>query len=95
MKSRLTYLKVAFASVFLAGAMANVLAAEVGMPSQIPHDISAYQITPEMNACLMCHKQENSMAGAANISASHYTDDGKLNQVQYICTVCHTPAEAK
>ena len=40
-----------------------------GVPPQIPHDISAYKITPEMNPCVMCHG-DKTKSGAAKVAGS-------------------------
>jgi len=98
MKTIFSYIKVALASACLATMMSAAMAAADGTPGMIPHDISSYQITPEMNACVMCHRKENSMAGAANIPVDHFKGtDGqegdKVTQARYVCTACHAPAE--
>ena len=99
MRSKFTYMKIALASVFLTGAMTTAVAAQTdGMPAMIPHDIASYQITPAMNACVMCHRKENSMAGASNVPVTHFTGtDGQegdnVTNARYVCTSCHSPAD--
>lgn len=99
MKTIFSSIKVTLASAFVATMMCAAMGASAqGVPATIPHDISSYQITPEMNACVMCHRKENSMAGATNVPASHFKGtDGqegdKVTEARYVCTSCHTPAE--
>lgn len=98
MKTVFSYIKLILASVCMVTMMNAAMAQEAdGTPAMIPHDISSYQITPEMNACVMCHRKENSMAGAKNMPVSHFTGtDGKegdkVTQARYVCTACHAPA---
>ena len=97
MKTIFSYIKVALISVGLATMMSAAMAAD-GTPGMITHDISSYPITPEMNACVMCHRKENSMAGASNTPVDHFKGtDGqegdKVTQARYVCTACHAPAE--
>ena len=99
MKTKVTYMKIALASVFLAGAMTTTFAANSDeLPAMIPHDIASYQISPTMNACVMCHRKENSMGGAADVPTTHFTGtDGqegeKVTNARYVCTSCHSPAD--
>ena len=67
-----------------------------GVPPQIPHDISAYKITPEMNPCVMCHG-DKTKSGAAKVAGSpqampadHFAkDSNKPDAMHNTCTMCH------
>ena len=64
------------------------------VPPMIPHPIAAYiPITPEKNACLMCHVPGQPGMKAAKgsptpLPPSHVTD-GTVNPNRYECLLCH------
>lgn len=64
------------------------------MPPMIPHPIQAFiPITPEKNACLMCHRpgvpgQAVKAGSPTPLPPSHVTD-GKVNPNRYECLLCH------
>lgn len=68
----------------------------VNQPPMIPHAVKGYQITKNVNQCLMCHSVEGSrVTGATRISPTHFADrDGKIVGGQtaprrYFCLHCH------
>lgn len=64
------------------------------VPPMIPHPIAAYiPITPEKNACVMCHVpgqpgMKVSKGFPTPLPPSHVTD-GKVNPNRYECLLCH------
>jgi cytochrome c-type protein NapB len=67
-------------------------------PPIIPHNIKGYQITRNVNMCLVCHaKTAAPTTGATPVGKSHYVDrDGKdyspsISTRRYFCLQCHVP----
>jgi cytochrome c-type protein NapB len=67
-------------------------------PPVIPHNIKGYQITRNVNMCLVCHaKTAAPTTGATPVGKSHYVDrDGKdyspsISTRRYFCLQCHVP----
>ena len=66
-------------------------------PPLIPHNVKGYQITRNVNMCMVCHAAKNApRTGATPVGASHYLDrDGrKLENIstrRYFCLQCHVP----
>ena len=66
-------------------------------PPIIPHNIKGYQITKNVNMCMVCHAAKNApRTGATPVGASHYLDrDGKqldnISARRYFCLQCHVP----
>jgi len=66
-------------------------------PPIIPHNIKGYQITKNVNMCMVCHAAKNApRTGATPVGASHYLDrDGKklenISTRRYFCLQCHVP----
>jgi cytochrome c-type protein NapB len=64
-------------------------------PPVIPHHIKGYQITKNVNTCLVCHsKSASPQTGARPVGKSHYVDrDGKelatVSTRRYFCLQCH------
>lgn len=63
-------------------------------PPMIPHPIAAYiPITPEKNACVMCHiPGEPGMKvakGSPTPLPPSHVSDGKVNPNRYECLLCH------
>ena len=64
-------------------------------PPVIPHNVKGYQITLNVNTCLVCHSRSAApQSGATPIAASHYAGrDGKVTQNvstrRYFCLQCH------
>ncbi|TCJ95877.1 periplasmic nitrate reductase subunit NapB [Volucribacter psittacicida] len=68
----------------------------VNQPPMIPHAVKGYQISKNVNQCLMCHSVEGSrVTGATRISPTHFADrDGNIVAGQtaprrYFCLHCH------
>lgn len=71
---------------------------ELGMPTSIPHAVSAYlPITIEKNACLSCHRASTSdkVHVKGEIPASHYISSEKLSGERYECMLCHGETNAQ
>lgn len=68
----------------------------VGAPGVIPHPVEAYTpITPEKNACTMCHRAAKEAASKkGEIPLTHFVD-GKLSGARYECLLCHVPSTGK
>jgi cytochrome c-type protein NapB len=66
-------------------------------PPVIPHNIKGYQITKDVNTCLVCHSRSNApQAGATRVPRSHFVGrDGKplptVSTRRYFCLQCHVP----
>ncbi len=66
-------------------------------PPVIPHNVKGYQITKNVNMCMVCHAAKNAPRwGATPVGASHYLDrEGrKLENIstrRYFCLQCHVP----
>jgi len=66
-------------------------------PPIIPHNIKGYQITKNVNMCMVCHaKTAAPTSGATPVGKSHYLDrDGKdspnISTRRYFCLQCHVP----
>jgi len=70
----------------------------VQQPPVIPHNIKGYQITKNVNMCMVCHaKTAAPTTGATPVGKSHYVDrDGKdtspgISTRRYFCLQCHVP----
>ena len=70
----------------------------VNQPPMVPHSVSGYQVTKNVNQCLNCHSVEASrVTGATRISPTHFTDrDGNVvagatAPRRYFCLSCHVP----
>lgn len=67
----------------------------VNQPPMIPHSIKGFQVTKNVNQCLMCHSPANArVTGATRISPTHFMDrDGNLTSQlsprRYFCLQCH------
>ncbi len=66
-------------------------------PPMVPHNVEAFMITKELNACTYCHMPEASkLLGATKFPKTHLSELGgeakgeELNQIYYNCTQCHT-----
>lgn len=66
-------------------------------PPIIPHNVKGYQITKNVNMCMVCHAAKNAPRwGATPVGVTHYVDrDGnKLSNIsarRYFCLQCHVP----
>lgn len=66
-------------------------------PPIIPHNVKGYQITKNVNTCMVCHSSTAApRTGATPVAKSHYVDrDGKVLQTvsarRYFCLQCHAP----
>jgi cytochrome c-type protein NapB len=66
-------------------------------PPIIPHNIKGYQITKDVNMCMVCHSSKAApRTGATPVAKSHYLDrDGKqlpnISTRRYFCLQCHAP----
>jgi len=66
-------------------------------PPVIPHNIKGYQITKNVNTCLVCHSRSAAQqSGATAVARSHYLGrDGKelptVSTRRYFCLQCHVP----
>src|SRR5215831_233917 len=66
-------------------------------PPIIPHNVKGYQITKNVNMCMVCHAAKNAPnTGATPVGASHYRDrDGNvltnISTRRYFCLQCHVP----
>jgi cytochrome c-type protein NapB len=66
-------------------------------PPTIPHKIDGYEITLNVNRCMMCHsRQRTEEFQAPMVSATHFMnrDHDYLAQIsprRYFCTQCHVP----
>jgi cytochrome c-type protein NapB len=66
-------------------------------PPVIPHNVKGYQITKNVNMCMVCHSSKAAReTGATPVAKSHYLDrDGKelpnISARRYFCLQCHAP----
>lgn len=66
-------------------------------PPVIPHNIQGYQITKNVNMCMVCHNPNRGpQIGATVVGNSHYFDrDGvpltNISTRRYFCLQCHVP----
>jgi len=66
-------------------------------PPIIPHNIKGYQITKNVNMCMVCHSSKAAPStGATPVSGTHYLDrDNNLlpniSTRRYFCLQCHAP----
>jgi cytochrome c-type protein NapB len=66
-------------------------------PPIIPHNVKGYQITRNVNTCMVCHSRKAApQSGATPVGKSHYLDrDGKqtpnISTRRYFCLQCHVP----
>ena len=66
-------------------------------PPVIPHNVKGYQITKDVNTCLVCHSRAAApRMGATPVGRSHYAGrDGKelptVSTRRYFCLQCHVP----
>ncbi len=66
-------------------------------PPVIPHNVKGYQITKDVNMCMVCHSSKAApRTGATPVAKSHYLDrDGKelpnISTRRYFCLQCHVP----
>jgi len=66
-------------------------------PPVIPHNIKGYQITKNVNTCMVCHSSSAApRTGATPVSGTHYLDrDNNLlpniSARRYFCLQCHAP----
>jgi cytochrome c-type protein NapB len=66
-------------------------------PPVIPHNVKGYQITLNVNTCLVCHSRSAApQTGATPVARSHYLgrDGQELQTVstrRYFCLQCHVP----
>lgn len=66
-------------------------------PPVIPHNVKGYQITKDVNMCMVCHSGKAApRTGATPVAKSHYLDrDGKelptISTRRYFCLQCHVP----
>ena len=66
-------------------------------PPVIPHNVKGYQITKNVNMCMVCHSSKAApRTGATPVSKTHYIDrDGKvlpnISTRRYFCLQCHAP----
>jgi len=66
-------------------------------PPVIPHNIKGYQITKDVNMCMVCHNPNRGpQVGATVVGNSHYFDrDGvpqtNISARRYFCLQCHVP----
>jgi cytochrome c-type protein NapB len=66
-------------------------------PPLIPHNVKGYQITKDVNMCMVCHNPKRGPeVGATVVGNSHYFDrDGvpqtNISARRYFCLQCHVP----
>jgi len=66
-------------------------------PPIIPHNVKGYQITRNINTCMVCHSRKAALnTGATPVGKSHYVDrEGKehpnISTRRYFCLQCHVP----
>jgi len=66
-------------------------------PPIIPHNVKGYQITKNVNTCMVCHSRKAAPnTGATPVGKSHYVDrEGKehpnISTRRYFCLQCHVP----
>lgn len=66
-------------------------------PPVIPHNVKGYQITKNVNMCMVCHSSKSAArTGATAVSGTHYLDrDNNLlpniSTRRYFCLQCHVP----
>ena len=66
-------------------------------PPVIPHNVKGYQITKNVNTCMVCHSRKAAPnTGATPVGKTHYVDrEGKehpnISTRRYFCLQCHVP----
>jgi cytochrome c-type protein NapB len=66
-------------------------------PPIIPHNVKGYQITKNVNMCMVCHASSAApRTGAKPVAKTHYIDrDGNvlptISTRRYFCLQCHVP----
>ena len=66
-------------------------------PPTIPHKIDGYEISLNVNKCMMCHSRERTEEfQAPMVSATHFMDRdydylAQISPRRYFCTQCHVP----
>ena len=66
-------------------------------PPIIPHNIKGYQITKNVNMCMVCHNAKAApQTGATPVSGTHYVDRDNnflpnISTRRYFCLQCHVP----
>ena len=66
-------------------------------PPIIPHHVKGYQITKNVNTCMVCHSRKAALnSGATPVGKSHYVDrEGRdqpnISTRRYFCLQCHVP----
>jgi cytochrome c-type protein NapB len=66
-------------------------------PPVIPHNVKGYQITKNVNICMVCHSRKAAPnTGATPVGKTHYLDrEGKehpnISTRRYFCLQCHVP----
>lgn len=68
-----------------------------GAPTPVPHPTADYlPITPDKNACLMCHRpqKEGTDRAKGQIPRSHYLGE-RLSGERYECTLCHVSKDTQ
>jgi cytochrome c-type protein NapB len=66
-------------------------------PPIIPHNIKGYQITSNVNMCMVCHSGKAApQTGATPVSGTHYVDRDNnflpnISTRRYFCLQCHVP----
>jgi cytochrome c-type protein NapB len=66
-------------------------------PPIIPHNIKGYQITKNVNMCMVCHGAKAApQTGATPVSGTHYLDRDNnflpnISARRYFCLQCHAP----
>lgn len=68
-----------------------------GAPMPVPHPTADYlPITPDKNACVMCHRPQKEGAERAKgqIPRSHYAGE-RLSGERYECMLCHVSKDAQ
>ena len=66
-------------------------------PPVIPHNVKGYQITKDVNMCMVCHGSKGApRSGATPVSGTHYVDRENnllpnISARRYFCLQCHVP----
>jgi nitrate reductase (cytochrome), electron transfer subunit len=66
-------------------------------PPIIPHNIKGYQITKDVNMCMVCHSAKAApQTGATPVSGTHHMDRDNnflpnISTRRYFCLQCHVP----
>ena len=66
-------------------------------PPVIPHNVKGYQITKDVNMCMVCHGAKGApRSGATPVSGTHYVDRENnllpnISARRYFCLQCHVP----